>query len=639
MPSVSGRYTGADPGCRFVPEPRGGHRASPQTAADAHRKRLESRPAAGATGSSSDLGRSGLRQRRYSPGSSGGHGLRRHRKQRLRPPSGRGRTPRDGLDPYGFFRAAPLAPGLAPVPAPRGNGRSTARFHSAALQHRDGAWTGAARVDESGRWPGKGKQEVSTLHIAVVGGGLGGSAAAVRLAAAGHRVTLLDSNPHLGGKMNLWESQGYSFDMGPTIITMPAVLERLFASAGRRVSEYLEMVSLDPQWRCLYADGTRLDLHARLEPMRAELARISGADAAAYPDFMAFCRRMYEISEQYFFHRPYGSISDLLKDRGIPGRDGLRLSRELQPLASLHTAICRHFGDPHVIQLFDHFVQYVGSSPFLAPAVLSLIAWAQMDQGVWYPMGGTRRIAESLGRLADELGVKRRHGAVVEQILLDETRVTGVGLTGGERIAADRVVSNCDVLRTYSELLTHPAARRLARRRQRLEPACSGVVLYLGCDRTWDHLLHHDFLFSADPEAEFRDIYDRRVPARDMTLYVAVPSVTDPSVAPPGHSSLYVLVHTPYLNPGVDWSQEAPGYREAILDRLEEGGLVGIRKSIRTERMLTPVDIERLYRSTRGSIYGLATRKGLCSAFKPGNRCPRFQGLYFAGGSVNPGAG
>ncbi|MFN3653313.1 MAG: phytoene desaturase family protein [Armatimonadota bacterium] len=476
--------------------------------------------------------------------------------------------------------------------------------------------------------------------VVVVGGGLAGAAAAIRLAGAGHRVTIVEQNAHLGGKMNVWEAGGYRFDMGPTIITMPAALDRLFASVGRSSRDYLEMVRLDPQWRCRYADGTVIDLLEDPEAMQRELARVSPDDARRYPEFLQYARQMWEISEEFFFWKPWGGIRELLREFGVLSPAGLRLGTKIHPFTSLHAVVHRHFRDPRVAQLFDHFVQYVGSSPFMAPAILTLIAWVQVGQGVWYPLGGTGQIARALERLADELGVARRHGEVVRQITTTRDRVTGVQLESGEWLEADAVVSNCDVIRTYAELIDHPAAEQTLRQeRGRFEPACSGVVLYLGCRRTWEGLAHHEFLFSEDPEAEFHDIYDRHVPARDMTCYLAAPSVTDPGVAPPGCTALYVLVHTPYRTEKVDWSVEGPAYRDAILDRLEARGLEGLRESIEVERMLTPVEIERLYRSWGGSIYGLLTQKGLTAAFKPGNRCPRLEGLYFAGGSVNPGAG
>lgn len=477
-------------------------------------------------------------------------------------------------------------------------------------------------------------------RIVVVGAGLAGTAAAIKLAGNGHQVTVVDPNPHLGGKMNVWEAGGYRFDMGPTIITMPQTLDRLFASVGRNTADYLEMVRLDPQWRCFFADGSVINLYEHPARMREELARISPRDASQYDCFLQYARGMYDISDEYFFWKPYGGLMDMLREHGVLNPAGLKLGRSLQPLTSLHSAITRHFSDPRVVQLFDHFVQYVGSSPLMTPAILSLIVWAQVCQGVWYPMGGTGMIARALERLCAELAVDQRRGELVDEILLEGTRVTGVRLRGGEVLRADAVVSNCDVIRTHEELLRHPAAVDILRReRGRLEPACSGVVLYLGCSRTWDHLAHHDFLFSEDPDAEFADIYERHVPARDMTAYLAVPSLTDPSAAPPGHTALYVLVHTPYRNAQVDWSVEGPRYRDAILNRLEQRGLTGLRKSIQVERMLTPVEIEALYRSKGGSIYGLLTQKGLTAAFKPGNRSSKFSGLYFAGGSANPGAG
>ncbi|MGV3720008.1 MAG: phytoene desaturase family protein [Actinomycetota bacterium] len=477
-------------------------------------------------------------------------------------------------------------------------------------------------------------------RVVVVGAGLAGTAAAIRLAHAGLHVTLVDPNSHLGGKMNVWESGGYRFDMGPTIITMPQVLDRLFASVGRSSADYLDMVRLDPQWRCFFGDGSVINLRQDRDEMARELERLSPPDAAAYPKFLEYARGMFEVSDELFFWKPYGGITDLLQEHGVMNPAGLRLGTQVHPFTSLHTAVRRHFRDPRVIQLFDHFIQYVGSSPFTAPAILTLIAWAQVGYGVWYPMGGTGSIARALERLAAEFGVVERRGKRVEQILLKGDRVTGVRLQSGEELPADRVVSNCDIIRTYSELIQHPAAAQTLRRdRKRLQPACSGVVLYLGCNRTWEQLLHHDFYFSDDPEAEFHDIYDRGVPASDMSIYLAAPSITDPSAAPPGHTALYALVHTPFRSDAFDWTDGARGYRDQIIRRLEERGLTGLRDSIEVERMLTPVEIEQLYLSWRGSIYGLLTQKGLTAAFKPGNRCRHFEGLYFAGGSVNPGAG
>ncbi len=291
-------------------------------------------------------------------------------------------------------------------------------------------------------------------------------------------------------------------------------------------------------------------------------------------------------------------------------------------------------------QLFEHFVQYVGSSPFIAPAILCLIAWVQIGLGCWYAVGGTGEIARALTRLCEEFGVKTRLGTSIEKIETQNGKVVGVVPEGGELERFDIVVANSDIVRTLEALLTDaPSKAYLHKQEKQLEPACSGIVLYLGCNRTWPELKHHDFFFSADSDAEFRDLYERKVPHEDPTCYLAVPSITDPAVAPPGCTALYVLVHCPYLTDAFDWEKETERYRNVIIDKLERGGLTGLRESIQVSRTITPRDLERMYSVNRGAIYGVVTQRGLNSAFKTGNRSDLIKGLYWAGGSVNPGPG
>lgn len=476
------------------------------------------------------------------------------------------------------------------------------------------------------------------MKIGVVGGGLAGLAAAVRLAGEGHRVSLFEKNSHLGGKMNVWQSQGYTFDMGPTIITLPAVLERLFQSVGRRMEDYLQMVSLDPQWRTFFADGSRFDLYSSLEGMTSEIARFAPEEMAGYLEFLSYAHRMYDISEKWFFWKPWGSLKEVM-GAGSFGPKSLSLAAAIDPMTSMHQAIRKHFHDPRLAQVFEHFVQYVGSSPFLAPAILSLIPWVQIGHGCWYPMGGTGSIARALAKLCEELGVEVHTDTVIGQIEIRDGRTTGIVTEGGRRFDLDAVVANSDIVRTFQELMPKQEGEEyLHKNASRLEPACSGVVLYLGCRKRFPQLLHHDFFFSADSDAEFKDLYERRIPHADPTIYLAVPSRTDPTVAPQGCEAVYALVHTPYLSPEFDWEKGAQGYRDIIVKKMERCGMEGLQDSIETERMITPLDLERLYRVNKGAIYGVVTKRGLTSAFKTGNRSP-LPGLYFAGGSVNPGAG
>lgn len=476
------------------------------------------------------------------------------------------------------------------------------------------------------------------MQVSVIGGGLAGLAAAIRLAGAGHSVTLFEKNSHLGGKMNLWQSHGYTFDMGPTIITMPAVLERLFESVGRRSADYLQMVSLDPQWRTFFADGSCFDLYSSLEGATAELNRFAPQEMSNYLQFLTYAHRMYDISEKWFFWKPWGSLRDAM-GAGSFGPQSFTLAAAIDPMTSMHQAIRKHFRDPRLIQLFEHFVQYVGSSPLVAPAILCLIPWVQLGLGCWYPMGGTGAIARALTQLCEELGIEVHTNTAIERIEVQNGRCTGVYVDGGRFYAADAVVANSDIVRTFQELLPGPASEQFVRKNAaRLEPACSGVVLYLGCRKRFPNLLHHDFLFSANPDEEFRDLYERRIPHADPTIYLAVPSRTDSSVAPEECEAVYALVHTPHVSPEFDWETGAQAYRDVIVAKMERCGMTGLQASIETERMITPRDLESLYRVNKGAIYGVVTKRGLTSAFKTGNRST-VEGLYFAGGSVNPGAG
>ena len=288
--------------------------------------------------------------------------------------------------------------------------------------------------------------------------------------------------------------------------------------------------------------------------------------------------------------------------------------------------------------MLDHFTQYVGSSPYGSPAVLCAIAHMQTAEGLWYPMGGTHAVAQALAKLAVELGAEIRTGVEITGLDLSGGAVRGVRTASGENLSFDAVVSNMDSIRTYRELVGGATAAHYERKG--FEPACSGVVLYLGLDRRYDHLAHHDFVFSRDPEEEFDFIYRRGEPAPDPTCYLAAPSITDPSVAPPGGEALYILVHAPYLRPHHDWSRMLPDYRRVILDKLKRtAGLADLEERIVVERHLTPQDIHDRYKVLNGAIYGLASHGRFLGAFKPGNRSRHVRGLYLAGGAAHPGPG
>jgi diapolycopene oxygenase len=477
--------------------------------------------------------------------------------------------------------------------------------------------------------------------IGIIGGGLAGLSAACVLAARRRKVTVFERNDWLGGKAAQLRSDGFRFDMGPTIVTIPSVLRRIFSEAGARLEDYLELVRLDPQWRCFFDDGSVLDLAQNPNAMAQTLdAFAPGTNSGArYREFIDYSARLDGISQRHFFYKPIGGLRDMFEWKASFDPKMLGDVLAMRMGRSVAATVRAFTPDPRVAQMIDHFTQYVGSSPYGSPAVLCGIAHMQTDEGVWYPVGGTRAVPEALVKLATELGVEFRTGTKIEKILSRGGQINGVLTDAGEEIELSAAVSNCDSVRTHRELV-NGIARAAFERRRKYEPACSGVVLYLGLNRRYEHLAHHDFVFSRDPHEEFDWIYKKGEPAPDPTCYLAATTCTEPATAPTGGEALYVLVHAPYLRPHHDWIRMLPEYRRVILEKLKRTGqMPDIESRIVFERALTPQDIHDRYHVLNGAIYGLASHGKFLGAFKPGNRSPDLRGLYLAGGAAHPGPG
>lgn len=478
-------------------------------------------------------------------------------------------------------------------------------------------------------------------RIGVIGGGLGGLAAACTLAARGYAVMLFERNAWLGGKAAQLEGAGFRFDMGPTIVTIPSVLRRIFSEAGRRMEDYLDLVRLDPQWRCFFEDGSVLDLAQNPEQMAQTLDRFSPATKSGehYRKFIKLSERLNDISQRQFFYKSIGGLGDMIDFKAAFDP---KLLSDVFSMRMGHTVAgtVRAFNpDPRVAQMIDHYTQYVGSSPYGSPAVLCGIAHMQTDEGVWYPIGGTRAVPLALEKLARELGVEFRLNTKIEKVLQSNGEVIGVRTDSGEEVPLRALVSNCDSVRTHRELINGAVGAKFEKRRG-YEAACSGVVLYLGLKKRYDHLAHHDFVFSRDPHEEFDWIYKKGEPAPDPTCYLAATTCSEKATAPAGGEALYVLVHTPYLRPHHDWKKMLPAYRRTIIEKLKRTGqMPDLEERIVFESALTPQDINDRYHVLNGAIYGLASHGRFLGAFKPGNRSPDLRGLYLAGGAAHPGPG
>lgn len=477
-----------------------------------------------------------------------------------------------------------------------------------------------------------------SLHdggVVIIGGGLGGLAAAIELAGKDVPVTIVEANTHLGGMVGSLEADGFAFDTGPTTITMPHVLEGIIERAGRDPSDYLDLVNLDPQWRCFFDDGSRIDLPRDPHQFAREIdARFPDTKPGqGFLKFYQFSHRMHGLSEQASFN--------INRDTIIKNAAALRL------YSTAGATIEKMIPEPHIRRVCQHFLHSTGSDPFKVPAALNRLASAQLDQGFWYPKGGTRMIARALARIAIELGVQRVMGRRVTKILTEHDRATGVKLDDGREITAAAVSSNCDVFRTYHDLLKGVDGAALEHRRiaSAYTLSCSAFVLYLGLRRQYDHLAHHNIFFSRDNRQESDDIDRKCIPASDPTLHVTAPSRTDNSRAPDGCEALHIFIQVPAMTDKHEWLQRGgkPGktltdYRAVVIDQLKRHGMDDIQDHIAVERFLTPPQIEYTYNTTGGAIYGLASHGRLKGLTKPGHRSKVLPNLYFAGGSVGPGA-
>lgn len=469
------------------------------------------------------------------------------------------------------------------------------------------------------------------LPIVVVGGGIGGLSAAICLAAARRPVILLEQQPALGGKMGEFTAQGFRWDTGPSVITMRPVFESLFACAGRRLEDYLDLVPIDPLTRYFFPDGSIVNLTRDWPSLAAQIATLHPQDVAGYLDFLAYAAELYRITGPVFIHNKPPSLGRFAR---VPLRDMAKVAA----WSTMHQTIARRVHHPHLRQILGRFATYVGASPYSAPATLSVIAHVELTGGVWYPRGGVYAVAKALRRLAEELGVEIHTSTQVEAIEVTKGHVTGVHV-GGATIATQSVIANVDVTTVYRKLLSSTAVpSRVIARLESAPTSCSGFALLLGIRGCHADLAHHNIFFSADYRREFDDIFVRRIPPQEPTIYVAITSKTEPDHAPPGAENWFVLVNVPALDDRTDWHSMAEPYRDHVLATLAQRGC-DIRCHIVAQQILTPLDIARATGAWRGALYGLSSNEPLNAFRRPHNRSPHVKGLYFAGGAVHPGGG
>lgn len=477
-------------------------------------------------------------------------------------------------------------------------------------------------------------------RVVVVGAGLGGLAAAARLAAAGHAVTVLEQAPQVGGKLGWYARDGHGFDTGPSLVTLPQVFEDLFAATGDPLHAVLDLQRLDPAVAYRFADGTTTALPGRLDAIPATLDDDLGAGTGAqWSALLGRAEAMWRATEQPFLRSPLAGVATLAR----LARQTADL-RTIAPGRTLRGLGSQYLTDPRLRVLLDRYATYSGSDPRRAPAALLTVPWVEQAFGSWYVRGGLRRLPEAVADRAAERGAVLRCGTAVTEVLVEGGRATGVRLADGETVRADVVVCNADAAALYGRLLPrHAPVRRVRAALRRVTPSSSGLVLLLALTGRTPGLAHHTVLFPADYDAEFDALFGRRGPKRpvaDPTVYVSAPD--DPATRPDaGSESWFVLVNAPRHEPdgGVDWT--APGLADATADRvlatLAERGL-DVRDRVRWRVVRTPADLERETASPGGSIYGTSSNGARAAFLRPANASP-LPGLFLVGGSAHPGGG
>jgi len=471
------------------------------------------------------------------------------------------------------------------------------------------------------------------MRIVVIGAGFGGLSAAIRLQAQGHEVVIVEKRDRPGGRAYVFRQDGFVFDAGPTILTAPAMIDELFALAGRHTADAVRLVQLDPCYNVRFEDGSVFRYtgdHARL---RAEVERFNAADADGYERFSVAAQRVFD-SAFPLIDQPFTNVTDML--RVLPDLVRVRADRSVAQLAA------HYFRDDRLRQVFSFHPLLIGGNPLKSSSIYALIHVLEKRWGVWFTMGGTGALVDALARLFTDLGGELLLDSEATSIEVNPAsgRATGVTLAGGRTLLANAIVSNADAAFTYRRLVPSTARRvNTDRRIERMRYSMSLFVVYFGTDRQYADLAHHEILMGPRYSGLLSDIFDRKRLADDFSLYLHRPTATDASLAPSGCDSWYVLSPVPHLGGSIDWSRAAGPYRDAIIRYLEERYVPGLSRHIVTEHRIDPRYFRDSLNSHLGSAFSVEPILTQSAWFRPHNRSEDVPNLYLVGAGTHPGAG
>lgn len=466
----------------------------------------------------------------------------------------------------------------------------------------------------------------------VIGSGFGGLAVANRLASRGMQVTVLEKRDKVGGRAYQFTQGGYTFDMGPSLITAPEIIEDVFRAAGRSLSDYTSLIPLDPFYRVYFHDGTSIDYSGDAEAMKEQMRQFNERDADRYDAFMAAASKVYDaVITEKLGARPFDTIKSMVDF--VPRAMRLGAWKPMSLFASTFFRDFRHRF------LFSFHPLFLGGNPFRSPAVYAMIPFLEKKQGVWFTPGGMYSLVQAFERLLIDQGATIETGTEVSRIDIRDGKAVGV-TAGGRHYPADIVVSNSDVGHLYRDLV--PAENRSKwsdSKVARTSYTMSCFLLYLGVKGTYPQLKHHTLILTKRYKELLRDIFDKKVLPDDFSMYLHVPTRTDPGMAPEGCESIYVLVPVANLLSGIDWKEEATPFADRILAYLEEWGMSELRDRIEVMKIFTPDDFESQLNSLYGNAFGVEPKLTQTAWFRPHNRSEDVSNLYLVGAGTHPGAG
>ena len=471
------------------------------------------------------------------------------------------------------------------------------------------------------------------MRAVVVGSGFGGLAAAIRLQAKGYETTVLEMRDKPGGRAYVYEDQGFVYDAGPTIITVPFVLRELAEIAGKSLEDYVKIVPCDPYYRINFADGRTFDYSGDPAKLEAEIARFNPADVPGYRRFLAYTEKVFDKAFTGLADHSFDTVWEMAK----VAPDLIRLRAE----QSVYRRVSSFIKDPALRQVFSFEPLLIGGNPLRSSSIYAMIHYLEKTWGVHFAMGGTGALVRGLVKMFEDIGGRLVLNARVEEIEVENGKVAAARLTSGERFPADVVVSNGDVANTYRKLIKPEHRRKWTDRRlEKMRYAMSLFVIYFGTNRTYPHLPHHSIILGPRYEGLLGDIFDRKIVAEDFSLYLHTPTRTDPSLAPPGCEAFYVLSPVPHLGGGQDWDAIKDEYADRILASLEKDHLVpGLRKHLVSKLIFTPKDFESHLDAYLGSAFQFEPILTQSAWFRPHNKSEDVENLYFVGAGTHPGAG